>query len=96
MFSLLLLGFLIGMRHALEADHVAAVASLASKTTSVQSAIKQGAVWGLGHSFTLFLFSSIIILSESIIPKNPSYGARIFCWYYACYPRCRCHQKISA
>jgi len=69
-FSLLLLGFLIGMRHALEADHVAAVASLASKTTSVQSAIKQGAVWGLGHSFTLFLFSSIIILSESIIPKN--------------------------
>jgi len=73
-FSLLSLGFLIGMRHALEADHLAAVASLASKTTSVQSAIKQGVVWGLGHTLTLFLFSSIIILSESIIPENLAMG----------------------
>ncbi len=70
MFSILSLGFLIGMRHALEADHVAAVASLASKTTSLRSAIKQGAVWGLGHTLTLFAFSSIIILSESVIPEN--------------------------
>ena len=74
MFSLLLLGFLIGMRHALEADHVAAVASLASKTTSVQCAIKQGAVWGLGHTLTLFFFSSIIILSESVMPENLAIG----------------------
>jgi len=66
---LLLLGFLIGMRHALEADHVAAVASLATKTTSVKSAIKQGAVWGLGHTLTLFLFSSIVIMTDSIIPE---------------------------
>lgn len=70
MFSILSLGFLIGMRHALEADHLSAVASLATQTTSVQSAIKQGAVWGLGHTLTLFLFSSIIILSENVIPEN--------------------------
>jgi len=71
---LLFLGFLIGMRHALEADHVAAVASLATKTTSVKSAIKQGAVWGLGHTITLFLFSSIVIMTDSIIPETFANG----------------------
>lgn len=57
------------MRHALEADHVAAVASLATKTTSMKSAIRQGTVWGLGHTFTLFLFSTIVIMTDSIIPE---------------------------
>jgi ABC-type nickel/cobalt efflux system permease component RcnA len=71
---LLLLGFLIGMRHALDADHVAAVASLATKTTSVKSAIKQGAVWGLGHTITLFLFSTIVIMTDSIVPEKFANG----------------------
>lgn len=71
---LLLLGFLIGMRHALEADHVAAVAALATKTTSVKSAIKQGAVWGLGHTITLFLFSTIVIMTDSIVPEKFANG----------------------
>jgi len=74
MSSLLLLGFLIGMRHALEADHVAAVASLATKTTSVRSAIRQGAVWGLGHTITLFLFSSIVIMTDNIMPEKFANG----------------------
>jgi ABC-type nickel/cobalt efflux system permease component RcnA len=71
---LLLLGFLIGMRHALEADHVAAVASLASKTISVGSAVKQGAAWGLGHTITLFLFSTIVIMTDSIVPEKFANG----------------------
>ncbi len=71
---LLLLGFLIGIRHALEADHVAAVASLATKTTSVKSAIRQGAVWGMGHTITLFLFSTTVIVTDSIIPENFANG----------------------
>jgi len=62
------------MRHALEADHVAAVAALATKTTSVKSAIKQGAVWGLGHTITLFLFSTIVIMTDSIIPEKFANG----------------------
>jgi ABC-type nickel/cobalt efflux system permease component RcnA len=77
MLSLLSLGFLIGMRHALEADHIAAVASLATKTTSVKSAIKQGAVWGCGHTLTLFFFSSIIILSDSVMPDNLALGLEL-------------------
>jgi len=70
MTSLLLLGFLIGMRHALEADHVAAVASLATSSQTLQHAVKQGAVWGLGHTITLFLFGSIVIWVDTVIPTT--------------------------
>jgi len=69
-YSILFLGFLIGMRHALEADHVAAVASLATGGSSLRGTIFQGAVWGLGHTITLFVFCSIALLADNIIPDN--------------------------
>ncbi len=74
MLSLLFIGFLIGMRHALEADHVAAVATLATNTNSLKSAVKHGAVWGMGHTITLFLFGSIVILTDSIMPETMASG----------------------
>jgi len=51
--GVLLLGMVIGMRHALEADHVAAVSSIAARETSVRRIVTHGAVWGLGHTVTL-------------------------------------------
>ena len=69
MLSLLLLGFLFGMKHALEADHVAAVASLVTKTTSMKEAIKLGSFWGLGHTITLFIIGSVILLTDLFIPQ---------------------------
>jgi len=74
MMSLLLLGFLIGMRHAVEADHVAAVASLATRSHSLRQAVYQGAVWGLGHTLTLFLFGSAVLLMSSIRPERLALG----------------------
>ena len=70
MTSLLWLGFLIGMRHALEADHLAAVASIASQQNSIRSTLKHGAIWGLGHTTTLFLFGSVVIWMDTIIPQQ--------------------------
>jgi len=70
MISLLFLGFLIGMRHALEADHVAAIATLATRTHSLPGALKHGAAWGLGHTVTLFLFGSIVILMDTVLPEK--------------------------
>ncbi len=70
MTSLLLLGFLIGMRHALDADHLAAVATIASQQQSIKSSIRHGAVWGLGHTITLFLFGSLVILMDTVIPQQ--------------------------
>ncbi len=59
----LALGFLIGMQHALEADHLAAVGAMAAgKTGSKRQLALRGAVWGLGHSITLFLICAAAIL----------------------------------
>ena len=77
MFSILFLGLLIGMRHALEADHVAAVASLVTKETSVANTVKHGAVWGLGHTITLFIFGSIVILMDSLMPEKIALGLEL-------------------
>lgn len=68
MFSILTLGFLIGMRHALEADHVAAVASLATGCKSVKETMMHGAVWGLGHTVSLLGVGTVVILMNGAIP----------------------------
>lgn len=70
MTSLLFLGFLIGMRHALEADHLAAVAAISTQQNSIHSSIRHGLVWGLGHTTTLFLFSSLVIWMDTIVPEE--------------------------
>jgi len=70
MTSLLLFGFLIGMRHALEADHLAAVAAISTKEHSLRASIKHGAIWGLGHTTTLFLFGSIVIFMNTVISQQ--------------------------
>ncbi len=70
MLMLLGIGFLVGMRHALEADHVAAVATLATNSRSVSHSVRQGMVWGVGHTLTLLLFSSLVLLGGSIIPER--------------------------
>jgi len=74
MLSLLLLGFLIGMRHALEADHLAAVAAISSRETSIRATLRHGAVWGLGHTTTLFLFGSVVIWMDSVMPEPLANG----------------------
>ena len=53
MFSILALGLLIGMQHALEADHLAAVSVIAARKTSASKIISHGVFWGIGHTLTL-------------------------------------------
>jgi ABC-type nickel/cobalt efflux system permease component RcnA len=72
--SVLLLGLLMGMRHALEADHLAAVASLATRSRGVRSTVLQGAVWGLGHTLTLGLVGGICVLLEAAVPERLARG----------------------
>lgn len=69
MLSLLLLGFLIGMKHALEADHVAAVASLAAQSRSMRQTVRQGMTWGAGHTLALFAFGSIVVVLDAPVPE---------------------------
>jgi ABC-type nickel/cobalt efflux system permease component RcnA len=67
MISLLVLGLLLGMRHALEADHLAAVASLATRSKGVRGTVLQGAAWGLGHTLTLLLVGGACLLLRAAI-----------------------------
>jgi ABC-type nickel/cobalt efflux system permease component RcnA len=66
--SIVLVGFMIGLRHALEADHVAAVASIVTQKQGTSAALRHGAVWGLGHTLTLFIFGTAALLADTLIP----------------------------
>jgi ABC-type nickel/cobalt efflux system permease component RcnA len=70
MFAILSLGFLLGMQHALEADHIAAVSSIAARRSEVGDIVKHGLTWGLGHTLTLFAFAGAAILLGHAIPEK--------------------------
>ncbi len=70
MFGILGLGFLLGMQHALEADHIAAVSSIAARRSEVTDIVKHGLTWGLGHTLTLFVFAGAAILLGHAIPET--------------------------
>jgi high-affinity nickel permease len=70
MFAILGLGFLLGMQHALEADHIAAVSSIAARRTDVGDIVKHGLTWGIGHTLTLFAFAGAAIVLGEAIPAH--------------------------
>ena len=69
MFGILGLGFLLGMQHALEADHIAAVSSIAARRSRVAEIVKHGLTWGVGHTMTLFVFAGAALLLGHAIPE---------------------------
>jgi len=60
--AILGLGFLLGLRHATDADHVMAVSTLVSRERSPRAALTLGALWGLGHTLTLVLVGGAIVV----------------------------------
>jgi hypothetical protein len=50
------------MRHATDADHVVAVSTIVAHERSLWRASRVGAVWGLGHTLTIFLIGGAIIV----------------------------------
>ncbi len=61
--SILFLGFFIGMQHAFEADHLAAVSVLVSRRRSLGEMTRHGAIWGLGHTLALLVLSGIVMFA---------------------------------
>ncbi len=68
--SLLGFGFLLGMRHATDPDHVVAVSTIVARHKSLGTAWLLGAFWGLGHTATIFLAGAVIILFKVSIPAR--------------------------
>ena len=64
------MGFLLGMQHALEADHIAAVSSIAARQTDIVDIVKHGLTWGLGHTLTLSIFAGAAIVLGQVIPQQ--------------------------
>ena len=69
MIPIVTLGFLMGLQHALEIDHLAAVSAMAGRGMSVARVIALGAAWGLGHTLTLFLVA-VLALFSGIAPSG--------------------------
>jgi sulfite exporter TauE/SafE len=55
-------GFLLGLKHATEADHLAAVSTIVSERRSLFSSAFIGGVWGLGHTISLFIAGVFVLL----------------------------------
>jgi len=64
------LGLILGMRHSTDADHVVAISTIVSKQRSIRNAAVIGSVWGLGHTITIFVVGSLIILFGVEIPPR--------------------------
>ena len=77
MSGILLLGLLIGMQHALEADHVAAVSSIATGARSARQIVAHGAVWGFGHTLTLFAITGAVILLGATLSETLTLGLEL-------------------
>jgi len=68
--SLLLLGFFLGMRHATDADHVVAIATIVSRQRTLRGSALIGGAWGIGHTLTIMGVGSAIILFGVVIPAR--------------------------
>ncbi len=66
-FSILGLGLLLGMKHAFDADHIAAVAAMPSKKSSFA-----GMFWGFGHTISLLIVGLIVLVYKIPIPEYVS------------------------
>jgi ABC-type nickel/cobalt efflux system permease component RcnA len=68
--AILVLSFFLGMRHATDPDHVVAVTTIVTRQRGVTKAALIGALWGLGHTFTIFVVGTMIILFQITIPPR--------------------------
>lgn len=66
----LALGFVLGLRHALDPDHLVAVSTIVSEHKSVARSSLAGTFWGLGHTASLLAVSVVILLLRASIPEH--------------------------
>ena len=68
--AIMALGLFLGMRHATDPDHVVAVTTIVSRERTTVNAAIIGALWGLGHTVTILVVGSAIILLKLTIPPT--------------------------
>ena len=68
--ALLMLGFVLGIRHATDPDHVIAVTTIVSRERTPLAATAIGAAWGVGHTLTILIVGGGIIVFGWVIPPR--------------------------
>ena len=63
-------GFVLGLRHAMDPDHVVAVTTVVSRRQSLRSAGLVGTAWGVGHTLTILLVGGAIVVLGLTIPPR--------------------------
>ena len=73
----LFVAVLLGLRHATDPDHIAAMTTLVAsgRERAARSGARLGAWWGLGHGVTLVVFGIPILLAERYLPERLQQGA---------------------
>lgn len=69
-FSVLGAGFVLGLKHALDADHLAAMSTMVNRKKGIFGPPIIGAIWGLGHTTSLFVAGLIVVLLDVSIPDK--------------------------
>jgi MFS family permease len=59
--SVLAFGFVLGLKHAVEVDHLAAVSTIVSERKSLLSSLMVGGLWGVGHTISLLIAGILVI-----------------------------------
>ena len=62
--AILGLGFFLGLKHATEADHLAAVSTIVSDRKSIWNSMLVGGLWGVGHTISLFIAGVLVLLLD--------------------------------
>jgi ABC-type nickel/cobalt efflux system permease component RcnA len=68
--GILLLGFLFGLKHATEADHIAAVGAIVSEKRGWRPAALTGALWGAGHTLSIVVAGLLVLALRITIPDS--------------------------
>ena len=68
--SVVLLGLFLGIKHSTDPDHVVAVSTIVTKRGTIGSSASIGLMWGLGHTITIFIVGSAIIVFRMVIPPR--------------------------
>ncbi|MBI2305643.1 MAG: sulfite exporter TauE/SafE family protein [Chloroflexi bacterium] len=70
LFSIIALGFILGIKHATDTDHVVAVSTIVSEYRNPLKAGMVGVSWALGHGFTLYIIGIGVLLLRLTIPEG--------------------------
>ena len=68
--SAALLGFLLGLKHATDADHVVAITTIVSRERTFRRAAWIGGLWGIGHSLTVLLVGGALVVFRVAMPAR--------------------------